>query len=51
MSQLSVGEAADLASIVKSEGPIKSGLADKALELAKICEEKVSTHIERLVVA
>ena len=41
MQKLSVGEAADLAASVKADGPIKSGLADKVLELAKLCEEKV----------
>jgi len=40
MQKLSVGEAADLAASVKADGPIKSGLADKVLELAKLCEEK-----------
>ena len=41
MQKLSTGEAADLAASITSDGPVKSGLADKVLELAKLCEEKV----------
>eukprot|EP00519_Triparma_laevis_P012012 CAMPEP_0182499198 /NCGR_PEP_ID=MMETSP1321-20130603/7307_1 /TAXON_ID=91990 /ORGANISM="Bolidomonas sp., Strain RCC1657" /LENGTH=1045 /DNA_ID=CAMNT_0024703349 /DNA_START=20 /DNA_END=3157 /DNA_ORIENTATION=+ len=40
MQKLSVGEAADLAASVSSDGPIKSGLAEKALELAALCADK-----------
>jgi hypothetical protein len=33
MQKLSVGEAADLAAVVSKDGAIKSGFAEKALEL------------------
>ncbi len=54
MSKLSVGEAADLASIVKSEGVVKSDIASKGLELAGLCaskEEKVAVAALNAVVA
>jgi len=40
MQKLSVGEAADLAAAVSADGPVKSGLADKALELSALCADK-----------
>ncbi|GMI26294.1 hypothetical protein TrCOL_g10751 [Triparma columacea] len=40
MQKLSVGEAADLAAAVKSEGIVKSDFATKVLELASLCGEK-----------
>jgi elongation factor 3 len=40
MQKLSVGEAADLAAAVKTEGIVKSDLATKVLELAALCGEK-----------
>ena len=40
MQKLSVGETADLAADVKSSGPIKSGFADKSIELAALVGSK-----------